>query len=87
MKTVEVVVDKSGGSTAIEEQFADLVGLRLVQLPREPGSVVGWENHRFHGTTAFVVELPAGNLSPGAVNRFARAVRAVGATGSAAITP
>jgi protein MpaA len=78
------VVDKSGGSAAIEERFADLVGLRLVQLPREPGSVVGWENHRFVGTTAFVVELPAGHLSPRAVGRFARAVLGVGAPGSRA---
>jgi protein MpaA len=78
------VVDKSGGSAAIEERFADLVGLRLVQLPREPGSVVGWENHRFVGSTAFVVELPAGRLSLRAVGRFARAVLAVGAPGSRA---
>jgi protein MpaA len=78
------VVDKSGGSAAIEERFADLVGLRLVQLPREPGSVVGWENHRFVGTTAFVVELPVGHLSRRVVGRFARAVLGVGAPGSRA---
>jgi protein MpaA len=78
------VVDKSGGSAAIEERFADLVGLRLVQLPREPGSVIGWENHRFVGTTAFVVELPAGHLSSRAVGRFARAVLGVGAPGNRA---
>jgi murein peptide amidase A len=72
------VVDKSGGSGAIERRFANLVGLRLVRLTREPGSVVGWENHRFPGTTAFVVELPPGKLSPAAVGRFARATLAVG---------
>lgn len=76
------VVDKSGGSTAIEERFADLVGLRLVQLTREPGSAVGWENNRFPGTTAFVVELPAGKLSQSGVGRFAHAVLAVGGPGS-----
>jgi len=75
------VVDKAGGSAAIEERFADLVGLRLVQLTREPGSVVGWENHRFPGTTAFVVELPAGNLPQRGVARFAHAVLAVGGPG------
>jgi len=72
------VVDTSGGRVALEDRFADLVGLRLARLPREPGSVVGWENHRFPGTTAFVVELPAGKLSLAAVGRFARATLAVG---------
>ena len=83
------LVDESGGNAAIEERFADLVGLRLVKLTREPGSVVGWENHRFPGTSAFVVELPAGHLAPRAVARFARAALAVGVPGPAlaAITP
>jgi len=72
------VVDKSGGSVTVEERFADLVGLRLVRLTREPGSVVGWENQRFPGTTAFVVELPTGKLSAPAVGRFAHATLAVG---------
>jgi protein MpaA len=72
------VVDESGGNPAVEERFADLVGLPLVKLVREPGSVVGWENHRFPGTTAFVVELPAGKLSSRAVSRYARAALTVG---------
>jgi protein MpaA len=72
------VVDSSGGSVAVERRFAALVGLRLVRLPREPGSVVGWENHSFPGTTAFVVELPPGKLAPRAVGRFADATLAVG---------
>ena len=48
--------------------------LPLVRLTREPGSVVGWENHRDRAATAFVVELPAGSLAPASVSRFARAV-------------
>lgn len=72
------VVDKSGGSVALEDRFADLVGLRLARLRREPGSVVGWENHTFPGTTAFVVELPAGQLSAAEGRRFARATLLVG---------
>lgn len=78
------VVDESGGNLAVERRFARLVGLRLVRLTREPGSVVGWENHSLPGTTAFVVELPAGRLSPAAVGRFARAALAVGKGGSPA---
>src|SRR5690242_20656486 len=52
------VVDESGGSKALEHRFAATVGFGLARLPREPGSVVGWENHILPGSTAFVVELP-----------------------------
>jgi hypothetical protein len=55
--------------------------LPLARLTREPGSVVGWENHRDPGSTAFVVELPAGSLAPSSVTRFTRAVLAVAGTG------
>jgi protein MpaA len=72
------LVDRSGGRVGVERHFAALVGMRLVRLPREPGSVVGWENHHFPGTTSFVVELPAGKLSTRAVNRFSNATLAVG---------
>lgn len=54
------LVDQSGGSIAVERRFAALVGLPLERLTREPGSVIGWENHTLPGTTAFAVELPAG---------------------------
>jgi murein peptide amidase A len=72
------VVDESGGSKALERRFASAVDFRLARLPREPGSVVGWENHVLPGSTAFVVELPDGTLSRAALGRFARAVVAVG---------
>ena len=68
------VVDESGGSVAVERRFAALTGLRLTRLTREPGSAVGWEDHRVRSGTAFVVELPAGVLDIRAVRRFARAV-------------
>ena len=73
----ERVVDESGGDIAVERRFAALVGLPLRRLPREPGSAVGWENHRLPGTTAFVVELPAGSLSAVAAAGYARAVLAL----------
>jgi len=71
------VVDESGGDVAIERRFADLVGMPLKRLPRYPGGVTNWQNARFPGTTAFVVELPPGSLSPLRVGQFARAVLAV----------
>jgi protein MpaA len=68
------LVDLSGGSVALERRYARLSGLRPARLTREPGSVVGWENHRSPATTAFVVELPAGRLGRAAAFRYARAV-------------
>jgi protein MpaA len=75
------VVDESGGNVILERRFARLTGLPLARLTREPGSVVGWENHRQPSATAFVVELPAGALDAAAVSRFARAVVAVSQLG------
>jgi len=73
------VVDESGGNLAVERQFAKLAGMRLARLAREPGSVVGWTNHQDPAGTAFVVELPAGQVSPSAASGYARAVIAVAA--------
>jgi protein MpaA len=71
------VVDESGGDGRVERGFARAVGLRAVRLPRYPGSVAGWENHTFPGTTAFVVELPPGPVPAARVGTFARAIRAI----------
>jgi protein MpaA len=68
------VVDESGGSLTLERSFASLVGLPLRRLPRYPGGATDWQNHRFPGTTAFVVELPPGMLGLQAERRYARAV-------------
>jgi protein MpaA len=71
------VVDVSGGDSALERRFAKLVGLPTAVLVREPGSIVTWENHTFPHGSAFVVELPAGSLSPATAQHFARAIDAV----------
>ncbi len=68
------VVDQSGGHVRTERRFAHLIGLPLQRLPRYPGSITGWENHHFPGTTAFVVELPAGTPTPAAARRYAEAI-------------
>jgi protein MpaA len=69
------VVDLSGGDARVERRYARLAGLPVERLERYPGSATGWQNHRFRGTTAFVVELRAGAPPPpGAVTRLARAV-------------
>jgi protein MpaA len=68
------LVDESGGRVSVERRFARLAGLSPARLPRYPGSVASWENHRMPGSTAFVVELPAGRLMPAGVARMADAV-------------
>jgi protein MpaA len=65
------LVDRSGGRSAIEWRYSMLVGLPLRRLPRYPGSATTWENHRFLGSTSFVVELPGGGLSARAADRYA----------------
>jgi beta-N-acetylhexosaminidase len=51
-----------------------MVGLPIRRLERHPGSVSTWQNRAFPGSTAFVVELPAGRLVAGAVRRHVAAV-------------
>ena len=45
---------------------------------RYPGSAASWQDTRLPHTTAFVVELPPGSPAPVAVERYVRAVEAVG---------
>jgi protein MpaA len=73
------LVDQSGGSVATEKRFAERARLPLRRLPRYPGSVTGWQNHALPGTTAFVVELPPGPVSPTDARRYAAAALAAAA--------
>lgn len=68
------VVDESGGDLRVERRFARLVGMRTKRLTRYPGSVAGWENHTFRGTTAFIVELPAGAVPVRRIGVFTHAI-------------
>jgi protein MpaA len=71
------VVDDSQGSVQLERRFARLVGLPLAPLADYPGSAANWENHTLPDSTAFVVELRAGALTPAGARRYAHAVLAV----------
>jgi protein MpaA len=68
------VVDASGGDLAVEQHFASAAGMRVSRLARYPGGVTNWQNANFPGTTAFVVELPAGRLAPKRAVQLAQAV-------------
>ena len=68
----------SGGNVALERRFARISGLPYRRLPALRGSAIDWQNHRLPGTTAFAAELPAGAATPRAVERYVRAVLALG---------
>ena len=70
----------TSGNLGLQRRFAHLAGLRAGRLPSYPGTATGWSNATLPGTTAFVVELPAGRLSPRATARFASAVHSVSGT-------
>jgi protein MpaA len=67
----------SGGNRRIEHRFAQLSGLPYHAMPPLAGSAISWQNHSFPRTTAFAVELPAGQPNPSTINRYVRAVIAV----------
>lgn len=68
----------SGGDPVLERRFARVSGLPYRRLPPIRGSAIDWQNRRLPGTTAFAAELPAGAASQRAVERYVRAVLAVG---------
>jgi protein MpaA len=71
------LVDESGGDFGLIRRYARLAGMRATCLTFLSGEATRWSNHTFPGTTAFVVELPAGPVDPAAVARHVRAVRAM----------
>jgi N-acetylmuramoyl-L-alanine amidase len=71
------LVDSSGGDLNVERAFARRVRLPLRHIPPYPGTATRWENHRYPGTTAFVVELPAGPLHPALRDRCVNAILAL----------
>jgi protein MpaA len=71
----EDLVDMAGGDRGIARRYAELAGLRATCLPFLPGTASSWSNHTFPGTTAFVVELPAGAVGPAALRRHLQALR------------
>jgi murein peptide amidase A len=72
-----LVDDSSGGSLAIERRYARAVGLPLRNYGFFPGSITSWQDSTFPRDTAFVVELPAGQLSPSSVARHVAAILAL----------
>jgi protein MpaA len=71
------LVDMSGGDRGVARRYAQLAHLRATCLPFLPGTATAWSNHTYPGTTAFVVELPAGPVDRLALAEHLHAVRAM----------
>jgi murein peptide amidase A len=71
------LVDMAGGDRGVARRYAQLAHLPATCLPFLPGTAPAWSNHAFPGTTAFVVELPAGPVDHAALADHRRAVRAM----------
>ena len=73
----QALVRAWGQSVPAARSYARLSGMRFRPLRWPRGTAPNWQNHRYPGTSSFVVELPAGPLTPAAANRQARAVLAL----------
>jgi beta-N-acetylhexosaminidase len=81
-QALRVVDLGSGADPGIVRAYARQVGLRAGRIGFLPGVATRWQNDRFPGTSAFVVELGAGRLSKRQVERHADAVLRVRAAAS-----
>jgi murein peptide amidase A len=72
----EALVRAWGPSLPAARRYAERVGLPFHRLAWLPGSAPNWQNHRFPGTSSFVVELAPGPLSSEAAFDHASAVLA-----------
>jgi protein MpaA len=70
-----------GRSIATARRFAALARYPYMSLRWPYGTAANWQNHRFPGTASFVVELPAGAVSPARVAVWVRAIRQLAAEG------
>ena len=61
-----------GPSVPDARRYARLAGIPFSRLPWPAGTAPNWQNHRFPGTSSFVVELPQG--TPGSEGAYGRAV-------------
>ncbi|HZG50288.1 MAG TPA: DUF2817 domain-containing protein, partial [Thermoleophilaceae bacterium] len=71
------MVVKSAGDPVLERIYSRVSGLPRRRLPRYHGTAVSWQNNGYPGDTAFVVELPAGELGAAGSARHARATLAL----------
>lgn len=67
-----------GRSAPAGRLFARLAQIPFRLMPWPAGTGPNWQNHRFPGSAAYVVELPRGQLSPGMAGRLNDALDRLG---------
>jgi murein peptide amidase A len=77
----QTIVRAFGQSEPTARRYARLVGMVYRRIHWPSGSAPNWQNHRFPGRPAFVVELAPGPLSASSALRHARAIRRLAAPG------
>jgi protein MpaA len=70
----QALVRAWGPSVPAARRYARLAGVPFRAMAWPAGTAANWQNHRFPGRAAFVVELPAGPLSAASAGRYARAI-------------
>jgi protein MpaA len=63
-----------GRSAAAGRRLGGLARIPFRRLPWPAGTAPNWQNHRFPGSSSFVVELPPGSLSPSLHSRLNDAI-------------
>ena len=71
-----VALPRQRKSRMIARAYARRTSMRLARLPNYRGTASGWQTATQPSATAFVVELPAGRLTPAQARRHARAALA-----------
>jgi murein peptide amidase A len=67
-----------GQSAEAARTYARLAGMPFRAVPWLPGSAPHWQNRRYGSTSAFVVELPWGEVPPGDLQRLETALLELG---------
>ena len=83
-QALRLVDYSSGADPALVRAYARRAGLPARRIGFLPGIATRWQNTYFPRSSAFVVELPEGPLSPAAATRHARAVLAAARTARSA---
>jgi protein MpaA len=63
-----------GESIPSARRYARIAAMRFAPVRWPAGSASNWQNHSFPGASSFVVELPAGRLSPSVIESQVRAI-------------
>ena len=79
-QALELVTLSGGARPQLPRDYGRRTGLPARTLPAYRGTSTSWQNHTLAGSTAFVVELAAGALTPQRVQRHSRAVLGVAAS-------